>query len=52
MSSCRKALLADLRLATTNIRLSAGVLSDWLRGRDPTLSREEFTAHWCHRRVL
>ncbi|EIE23126.1 hypothetical protein COCSUDRAFT_63494 [Coccomyxa subellipsoidea C-169] len=42
-----------LRLASTNIRLSAGVLSDWLRGRDPTLSREEeSTAHWCHRRVL
>ncbi|EIE24271.1 hypothetical protein COCSUDRAFT_62775 [Coccomyxa subellipsoidea C-169] len=32
--------------------MSAGVLSDWLRGRDPTLSREEFTARWCHRGVL
>lgn len=52
LSSCRKALLADWRLTAANIRLTAGVLSDWLRGRDPTLTREEFAARWCHRAVL
>ncbi|BDA45595.1 probable LINE-1 retrotransposable element ORF2 protein at N-terminal half [Coccomyxa sp. Obi] len=31
---------------------TSGVLSDWLRGCDPKLSREEFTARWCHRNVL
>ena len=51
LSTCRKALLADWRLATANIRLSAGVLSDWLRGRNPTLTGQEFTARWCHRGV-
>ena len=52
LSSCRKALLADWRLVTVDIRQTAGVLSDWLRGRDPTLSREEFVRRWCHRDVL
>lgn len=52
VSSCRKAILADWRLATVSIRLSADVLSDWLRGRDPTLSRQDFSARWCHRGVL
>ena len=49
LSSCRKALLGDWRLATVTIRQTAGVLNDWLRGRDPTLTREEFRERWCHR---
>ncbi|BDA42544.1 hypothetical protein COCOBI_03-4340 [Coccomyxa sp. Obi] len=52
LSSCRKAILGDWRLATVNVRTTSGVLSDWLRGRDPKLTREEFTARWCHRNVL
>lgn len=52
LSSCRKALLADWRLATVNVRQTAGVLSDWLRGRDPSITREEFAVRWCHRAVL
>ncbi|BDA41566.1 hypothetical protein COCOBI_02-3470 [Coccomyxa sp. Obi] len=51
LSSCRKAILGDWRLATVNVRTTSGVLSDWLRGRDPKLTRE-FTARWCHRNVL
>ncbi|EIE19451.1 hypothetical protein COCSUDRAFT_58734 [Coccomyxa subellipsoidea C-169] len=46
------ALLADWRLATVNVRQTAGVLSDWLRGRDPMITREQFAARWCHRAVL
>lgn len=52
ISSSRKAILGDWRLATINVRNTAGVPSDWLRGRDPKLTREEFTARWCHRDVL
>ncbi|BDA47361.1 hypothetical protein COCOBI_10-2080 [Coccomyxa sp. Obi] len=52
LSSCRKAILGDWRLATVNVRTASGVLSDWLRGRDPQLTREEFAARWCHRNVL
>ncbi|BDA46019.1 hypothetical protein COCOBI_08-1110 [Coccomyxa sp. Obi] len=52
LSSCRKAILSDWRLATVNVRTTSGVLSDWLRGRDPKLTREEFMARWCHRNVL
>ncbi|CAL8465444.1 g4980 [Coccomyxa elongata] len=52
LSSSRKALLGDWRLATVTIRQTAGVLSDWLRGRDPKLTREEFRERWCHRDVL
>ena len=52
LSSCRKAILGDWRLATVNVRTASGVLSDWLRGRDPKLTREEFAARWCHRNVL
>ena len=52
LSSCKKALLADWRLATVNVRQTAGVLSDWLRGRDPMITREQFAARWCHRAVL
>ncbi|BDA47893.1 probable LINE-1 retrotransposable element ORF2 protein at N-terminal half [Coccomyxa sp. Obi] len=47
-----KAILCDWRLATVNVRTASGVLSDWLRGRDPQLTREEFAARWCHRNVL
>lgn len=52
LSSCRKAILGDWRLATVTVRTASGVLSDWLRGRDPKLTREEFTARWCHRNIL
>ena len=52
LSSCRTALLGDWRLATVTIRHTAGVLSDWLRGRDPQLTREAFRDRWCHRDVL
>ncbi|CAL8461716.1 g1247 [Coccomyxa elongata] len=52
LSSSRKALLGDWRLATVTIRQTAGVLSDWLRGRDLKLTREELRERWCHRDVL
>ncbi|CAL8465738.1 g5274 [Coccomyxa elongata] len=52
LSSSRKALLGDWRLATVTIRQTAGVLSDWLRGRDPKLTREAFRERWCHRDIL
>ncbi|CAL8472195.1 g11737 [Coccomyxa elongata] len=49
---CRKAILGDWRLVTVHVRTTSGVLSDWLRGCDPKMTREEFTACWCHRNVL
>jgi len=52
LSSSRKALLGDWRLATVTIRQTEGVLSDWLRGRDPKLTREVFRGRWCHRDIL
>ncbi|BDA49659.1 hypothetical protein COCOBI_14-2790 [Coccomyxa sp. Obi] len=47
LSSCRKAILGDWRLATVNVRTTSGVLSDWLRGRDPKLTREEFNVPYA-----
>ena len=51
LSSCRKALLADWRLAAVNVWQTAGMLSDWLRECDPMVTREDFAARRCHRRI-
>ncbi len=39
-------------LVGSDIRLRAGVLSHWLRGRQPTMTAEAFQSRWCHEEVL
>ncbi len=42
----------DWLLVGSNIRLRAGVLSHWLRGRQRTMAAEAFQSRWCHEEVL
>ena len=42
----------DWLLVGSDIRLRAGVLSHWLRGRQPTMTAEAFQSRWCHEEVL
>ena len=42
----------DWLLVGSDIRLRAGVLSHWLRGRQPTMTAEAFQNRWCHGEVL
>ena len=39
-------------LVGSDIRLRAGVLSHWLRGRQPSMTAEAFQSRWCHGEVL
>ena len=41
----------DWLLVGSDIRLRAGVLSHWLRGRHPTMTAEVFQSRWCHEEV-
>ncbi len=38
----------DWMLVGSDIRLRAGVLSHWLRGRQPKMTAEAFQSRWCH----
>ena len=38
----------DWMLVGSDIRLRAGVLSHWLRGRQPKMTAEVFQSRWCH----
>ena len=38
----------DWLLVGSDIRLRAGVLSHWLRGRQPAMTQEQFQQRWCH----
>ena len=40
------------RLVGSDIRLRAGVLSHWLRVRQPTMTAGVFQSRWCHEEVL
>ena len=42
----------DWLLVGLDIRLRAGVLSHWLRGRQPTMTQEQFQQRWCHGHAL
>ena len=52
ISAARIQMRRDWLLVGSDIRLRAGVLSHWLRGRQPSLSAEEFRSRWCHHDVL
>jgi hypothetical protein len=42
----------DWMLVGSDIRLRAGVLSHWLRGRQPKMTAEAFQSRWCHGQIL
>ncbi|CAL5225233.1 g8021 [Coccomyxa viridis] len=51
ISAARIQVRRDWLLVGSDIRLRAGVLSHWLRGRQPTMT-EAFQSRWCHGEVL
>jgi hypothetical protein len=52
MADARAMIRRDWLLVDTDIRQHIDVLSDWLRGRQPYLSRSAFVSRWCHGEVL
>ena len=52
ISAARIQMRRDWLRAGSDIRLRAGVLSHWLRGRQPTMTAEAFQSRWCHEEVL
>ncbi|CAL5222518.1 g4893 [Coccomyxa viridis] len=52
ISAARIQMRRDWLLVGSDIRLRAGVLSHWLRGRQPTMTAEAFQSRWCHEEVL
>ena len=52
VSAARSQMRRDWLLVGSDIRLRAGVLSPWPRGRQPTMTAEVFQSRWCHEEVL
>ena len=52
ISAARIQMRRDWLLVGSDIRLRAGVLSHWLRGRQPSMTAEAFQSRWCHEEVL
>ena len=52
ISAARNQMRSDWLLVGSDIRLRAGVLSHWLRGRQPSMTAEAFQSRWCHGEVL
>ena len=52
LSSSQRPGAPRLDPAGSDIRLRAGVLSHWLRGRQPSMTQEQFQQCWCHGNVL
>ena len=48
LAAARERMRRDWLLVGSGIRLRAGVLSHWLRGRQPAMTQEQFQQHWCH----
>jgi hypothetical protein len=48
MADARAMIRRDWLLVDNDIRQHTDVLSDWLRGRQPCLSRAAFVSRWCH----
>jgi hypothetical protein len=47
MADARAMIRRDWLLVDTDVRQHTDVLSDWLRGRHPCLSRAAFVSRWC-----
>ena len=52
LAAARDQMRRDRLLVWSDIRLRAGVLSHWLRGRQPSMTQEQFQQRWCHGDVL
>ena len=52
ISAAKDQMRSDWLLVGSDIRLRAGVLSHWLRGRQPSMTAEAFQSRWCHGEVL
>ena len=52
LTATREQMRQDWLLIGADIRLRAGVLSHWLRGRQPTMSAQQFQQRWCHADIL
>lgn len=52
VAAARSMMRRDWLMVVTDIRQESDVLSDWLRGRQPSLSLAEFGSRWCHGGVL
>jgi hypothetical protein len=52
LATAKSMMRRDWLLVVTDIRQQSDVLSDWLRGRQPSLSRDEFRSRWCHNSLL
>ena len=48
LAAAKDRLRRDWLLVGSDIRLRAGVLSHWLRGRQPAMTQEQFQQRWCH----
>ena len=52
LAAARDRMRRDWLLVGSDIRLRAGVLSHWLRGRQPAMTQEQFQQRWCHADAL
>lgn len=52
LSAAKSMMRRDWLLVDTDIRQQTDMLSDWLRGRQPSLSRAEYGSRWCHNSLL
>lgn len=52
LAALQQQLKNDWARTQADIRLNSGVPLSWLRGRNPVMSREKFTARWQARGVL
>ena len=52
LAAARDQMRRDWCLVGSDIRLRAGMLSHWLRGRQPSMTQEQYQQRWCHGDVL
>jgi hypothetical protein len=52
MADARAMIRRDWLLVDSDTRQHTDVLSDWLQGRQPCLSRAAFVSRWCRGRLL
>ena len=52
LKTVRAMIQQDWVKVNDNMQLHSGVCSDWLRGRDPSMTLQKFRELWCHGNVL
>ena len=48
IAAARDQMRRNWLLVGSDFRLMAGLLSHWLRGRQPSITQEHFQQRWCH----